>query len=173
MADGVKFKNRATGLFLAINEGEYNNQGAVAKLLPERNRRGEVFEIVMQDCNVHTILRLPRGTFTPYSQGVKANVIFLQKGVPTTDVWIYDGRSNVPGVTIARNGGIGTTTSVYIRGAESDQTVALIDGVKLNDPSSPGGGFNFGNLLVGNIARIEILRGSQSVLWGRQAIGHL
>src|SRR5262245_52629163 len=78
---------------------------------------------------------------------------------------------NVPGVTIARNGGIGTTTSVFIRGAESDQTVALIDGVKLNDPSSPGGGFNFGNLLVGNIARIEVLRGSQSVLWGSQAIG--
>src|SRR5262245_54895287 len=84
---------------------------------------------------------------------------------------VVDLLRNVPGVTIARNGGIGTTTSVYIRGAESDQTVALIDGVKLNDPSSPGGGFNFGNLLVGNIARIEVLRGSQSVLWGSQAIG--
>ncbi len=75
-----------------------------------------------------------------------------------------------PGVTIARNGGIGGSTSVFIRGAESDQTVALIDGVKLNDPSSPSGGFNFGNLLVGNIERIEVLRGSQSVLWGSQAI---
>jgi len=84
---------------------------------------------------------------------------------------VVDLLRNVPGVTIARNGGIGTTTSVFIRGAESDQTVALIDGVKLNDPASPGGGFNFGNLLVGNIARIEILRGSQSVLWGSQAIG--
>ena len=49
--------------------------------------------------------------------------------------------------------------------------MALIDGVKLNDPSSPGGGFNFGNLLIGNIARIEVLRGAQSVLWGSQAIG--
>jgi vitamin B12 transporter len=84
---------------------------------------------------------------------------------------VVDLLRNVPGITITRNGGIGTTTSVYIRGAESDQTVALIDGVKLNDPSSPGGGFNFGNLLVGNIARIEVLRGSQSVLWGSQAIG--
>ena len=84
---------------------------------------------------------------------------------------VVDLLRNVPGITIARNGGIGTTTSVFIRGAESDQTVALIDGVKLNDPSSPGGGFNFGNLLVGNIARIEVLRGSQSVLWGSQAIG--
>ncbi len=76
----------------------------------------------------------------------------------------------LPGVTIARNGSIGGNTSVFIRGAESDQTVALIDGVKLNDPSSPGGGFNFGNLMTGNIERIEVLRGSQSVLWGSQAI---
>lgn len=76
-----------------------------------------------------------------------------------------------PGVTVTRNGGPGTTTSVNIRGAESDQTVALIDGIKINDPSSPGGGFNFGNLLMGNIARIEVLRGAQSVLWGSQAIG--
>jgi vitamin B12 transporter len=75
------------------------------------------------------------------------------------------------GVTVTRNGGVGTATAVNIRGAESDQTVALIDGIKLNDPSSPGGGFNFGSLLIGNIARIEVLRGAQSVLWGSQAIG--
>lgn len=84
---------------------------------------------------------------------------------------VVDILRTVPGVSIARNGGIGTATSVFIRGADSDQTVTLIDGVKLNDPSSPGGGFNFGNLLVGNIDRIEVLRGSQSVLWGSQAIG--
>ena len=84
---------------------------------------------------------------------------------------VVDLLRNLPGVTFARNGGIGSTTSVFIRGAESDQTVALIDGVKLNDPAAPGGGFNFGSLLVGNISRIEVLRGSQSVLWGSQAIG--
>ena len=78
---------------------------------------------------------------------------------------------SVPGVTVARNGGIGGTSGVFIRGADSDQTVALIDGIKLNDPAAPGGGFNFGNLLIGNIDRIEVLRGPQSVLWGSQAIG--
>ncbi len=83
---------------------------------------------------------------------------------------VADVLRTLPGVTIARSGSIGGATSVFIRGAESDQTVALIDGVKLNDPSTPGGGFNFGNLLVGNIERIEVLRGSQSVLWGSQAI---
>jgi type I restriction enzyme M protein len=77
--------------------------GRTAIVLPDNclfeNKAGEVFEILMQDCNLHTILRLPRGTFTPYSQGVKANVIFFQKGRPTDHVWIYDARSNVPGIT--------------------------------------------------------------------------
>ena len=86
-------------------------------------------------------------------------------------VTVSDLLRQTPGVTVTRNGGVGTATSVNIRGAESDQTVALIDGIKLNDPSSPGGGFNFGSLLIGNIARIEVLRGAQSVLWGSQAIG--
>jgi len=50
----------------------------------------------MDDCQLHTILRLPVGTFTPYSTGVKANVLFFRKGQPTEEVWIYDLRTNVP-----------------------------------------------------------------------------
>jgi type I restriction enzyme M protein len=77
--------------------------GRAAIVLPDNclfeDKAGEVFKILMEDCNVHTVLRLPRGTFTPYSQGVKANVIFVQKGLPTEKVWIFDARSNVPGVT--------------------------------------------------------------------------
>ena len=77
--------------------------GRAAMVLPDNclfeGKAGEVFQILMQDCNLHTILRLPRGTFTPYSQGVKANVIFFQKGRPTEHVWIFDGRSNVQGIT--------------------------------------------------------------------------
>ena len=77
--------------------------GRAALVLPDNclfeGKAGEVFELVMKDCRLHTILRLPRGTFTPYSQGVKANVVFLQKGEATREVWIYDARANVPGVT--------------------------------------------------------------------------
>lgn len=79
--------------------------------------------------------------------------------------------AQTPGVSFTRNGGVGTTTSLRIRGAEGHHTVVLIDGVKLNDPASTQGGFNFGNLLVGDTARIEVLRGAQSTLWGSQAIG--
>jgi len=77
--------------------------GRAAMVLPDNclfeDKAGEVMEILMQDCNLHTLLRLPRGTFTPYSQGVKANVIFFQKGPKTENVWIFDARSNVPGIT--------------------------------------------------------------------------
>lgn len=84
---------------------------------------------------------------------------------------IIDLLRTVPGVTFNRNGGIGGTTGVFIRGAQSDQTVVLIDGVKLNDPASPSGGFDFGPQLTGNISRVEVVRGAQSVLYGSQAIG--
>lgn len=86
-------------------------------------------------------------------------------------VTVTDLLRTVPGVTVNNNGGVGTVSAINIRGGNSSQTAALIDGVKINDPASPGGGFNFGNLLTGNISRIEVLRGSQSVIWGSQAIG--
>jgi len=84
---------------------------------------------------------------------------------------VSDLLSTTPGVTFNRNGGIGTATGISIRGAETAQTLVLIDGVRINDPSSPGGAFDFGNLLIGNINRIEVLRGANSVPWGSQAIG--
>jgi vitamin B12 transporter len=87
------------------------------------------------------------------------------------DIGVTELLLRTPGISISRNGGYGTSTSLRIRGAESEHTVTVIDGVKLNDPSSTGGGFNFANLLVGDIDRIEVLRGPQSILWGSQAIG--
>jgi len=77
--------------------------GRAAIVLPDNclfeDKAGEVFKILMDQCNLHTVLRLPRGTFTPYSQGVKANVIFFQKSPKTENTWIFDARSNVEGVT--------------------------------------------------------------------------
>ncbi|WP_121356742.1 class I SAM-dependent DNA methyltransferase [Flavisolibacter nicotianae] len=79
------------------------DNGRAALVLPDsvlfEEKAAELWKYLMQLCNVHTILKLPSGTFTPYAQGVKANVVFLQKGLPTSSVWIYDGRSNVQAIT--------------------------------------------------------------------------
>src|SRR5207244_2960455 len=77
----------------------------------------------------------------------------------------------LPGVQVVQNGGPGGTTSVFLRGASSEQTKVLLDGIPMNDPTSPGRGFDFSNLSVDNIERIEVIRGPQSTLYGSDAIG--
>lgn len=82
-----------------------------------------------------------------------------------------DAVASAPGVTVNQNGAFGGSSTVRIRGAASEQTLVLIDGIPVNDPSSPGGGFNFARVDTENIERIEVLKGPQSTLWGTDAIG--
>lgn len=84
---------------------------------------------------------------------------------------VVDLLATTPGVRFSRNGTAGAVTGVSLRGAETTQTLVLIDGVKVNDPSGIGDAYDFGPLLTGNIRRIEVLRGSNSVVHGSQAIG--
>jgi len=75
------------------------------------------------------------------------------------------------GVDVSTTGGAGQMSSIFVRGATSYQTLVMIDGVEMNDPSGMNRGFNFANLTVDNIERIEILRGPQSPLYGADAMG--
>jgi type I restriction enzyme M protein len=81
--------------------------GRAAMVVPDNvlfaQQAGEVFEVLMEDCDVHTVLRCPRGTFNPYTDGTKTNVIFFTKGRPTKTVWIYDARANVPKINKTRH----------------------------------------------------------------------
>ena len=80
-----------------------NRGGRAAVVVPDNclfaDQAGEVFKIIAEDCDLHTVLRLPNGTFTPYSPGTKTNVVFFTKGYPSETVWVYDGRTNVPHIT--------------------------------------------------------------------------
>ncbi len=77
--------------------------GRAAVVVPDNvlfaGQAAEVFQVLMEDCNLHTVLRCPRGTFSPYTEGTKTNVIFFTRGRPTEQVWVYDARANVPKIT--------------------------------------------------------------------------
>lgn len=77
----------------------------------------------------------------------------------------------LPGVSLARSGPLGSQTSLFVRGANSQQVVVTLDGVRLADVAAPSGGFDLGTLMTGGIDKIELLRGSNSVVWGSDAIG--
>ena len=75
----------------------------------------------------------------------------------------------VPGVSVAQSGTRGKTTSVFTRGTNSNQTLVLVDGVRANSPQD--GRFDFGQIPVENVERVEVVRGPASALYGSDAIG--
>lgn len=82
---------------------------------------------------------------------------------------VVEALRDVPGVDVSQPGSLGTAASVFIRGAGSDQSLILFDGVEANSPTL--GGFNFGNITTDDIGQIEVLRGTGGTLYGSEAIG--
>ena len=76
---------------------------------------------------------------------------------------------DVPGISVSRLGTVGGFTQVRMRGGESNHTLVLIDGMKASDPFY--GEFDFATLIADDVARVEVLRGQQSALYGSDAIG--
>lgn len=82
---------------------------------------------------------------------------------------VADVLREVAGLDVVQQGGPGSLTNVFLRGSNSSQTVVLIDGIQVNSPLD--GAFNFADLTVESIDKIEIVRGPQSMLYGSEAIG--
>ena len=79
--------------------------------------------------------------------------------------------SNSTSVNFFQNGGYGTTSAIQLRGLPKRYSTVFIDGVKMSDPSSVSGDFDFNHILTSQISRVEILKGNQSSVYGSGAIG--
>jgi vitamin B12 transporter len=77
----------------------------------------------------------------------------------------------VPGLRMVQQGPRGANTSIFMRGSNSNQTLVLLNGQRISNPSTPTGAFNFADLTTDNVERIEVVRGPQSSLFGSDAIG--
>lgn len=75
----------------------------------------------------------------------------------------------VPGATLASYGGVGKTTSLFLRGTESDHVLVLVDGLKLG--SATAGSAALQDIPLDRIERIEVVRGPRAALYGSEAIG--
>lgn len=84
---------------------------------------------------------------------------------------IADVLRQVPGLDVVETGGTGSTVSVSLRGAQDGQTLIMLDGVRIGDPTLTTGQVDLGQFAVTDIERIEVLRGPQSALYGSDAMG--
>ena len=117
---------------------------------------------------VVTATRLP----TPESEvGSSITVITSEDIQQKQERTLPEVLNDVPGLNVVQTGSPGGTTSIFIRGTNANHTKVLIDGIDVSDPSSPNDAFDFSQILSSDIARVEVLRGPASGLYGSDAIG--
>ncbi len=104
------------------------------------------------------------------SDSTSANSVFTRDDIdrlqPTS---LTDLLSRVPGVQVARSGGRGGLPGIYIRGTKSAQSLVLVDGQRMANATSADSNLQYLN--IDQIERVEVLRGSRSVIYGSDAIG--
>lgn len=109
---------------------------------------------------------------TPYSQ-----ITSSLKLITSSDIDAYQVTTlpellrKVSGMNVVSNGGVGKVTSLFLRGTDSRHTLILIDGVEVSDTTSIGGSPRLEFISLKDVERIEIIKGSQGVLYGSAAIG--
>jgi len=122
--------------------------------------------------STQTVVVSPTTTVTPSDYSASSTTVITASDIEARQQrTVPDALAAVPGLNVVQTGGPGGQTSVFLRGTNSNHVKVLIDGVDASDPSNPNASFDFGQLLAGDIERIEVLRGPQSGLYGSDAIG--
>ena len=141
-----------TSILLALPAFAFAEQSAQPVELPEINVYSAYATPINQDKTASSVTVLTEKDFAERNA-----------------TYVSDVLKTVPSVALGVSGGRGSLTSLFLRGADSNHTAVIIDGVRVNPVS--GDGFDFGGLSLSNIERIEVLRGEQSALWGSNAMG--
>jgi outer membrane cobalamin receptor len=119
----------------------------------------------VSDAIVVSAAQVPR----PLSEAPATTSVISREEVASRQLEsVADAIRTVPGFSVGRNGGRGALTSVFPRGGDSDYTLVLVDGMRVN---AFGGGFDFSLLPFGDVDQVEVVRGPQSALYGSDAIG--
>lgn len=101
--------------------------------------------------------------------GSAITVITAQDLRDSQQQYVAEVLRTVPGLAVSQSGGSGKFTQVRMRGSEADHVLVIIDGIEVNPGN--GGSVNFAHFLTADVERIEVLHGSQSALWGADAMG--
>ncbi len=126
---------------------------------------GRAQEVELEEV-VITAARLPEPRLEATASVLVINAVEIQKKEARL---LPEVLRDVLGLHLVQNGAEGKQASVFLRGTNSDHTLVLIDGVRVN--STTTGGFDFSAISVDDIERIEVLKGPQSTLYGSDAIG--
>lgn len=111
-----------------------------------------------------------RGETPAHEVGSSFTVITAEEIERSGHLQVADVLRQVAGLDVVRTGTPGQTTSIFMRGAGNSHTLVMIDGTEVNDPISPGNSYDFAHLSVDNVARIEVVRGPQSTIYGSDAM---
>jgi vitamin B12 transporter len=122
-------------------------------------------KIKEQKSEVYTASKSPiRTTDVTDNVSIITSEELSQKGITT----VIEALNTVAGISFTANGGKGTLSSLFLQGMSNKYTLLMVDGVRYNDPSNTSGA-DFSNLLIGDIEKIEVIKGAQSGVWGADA----